>query len=85
MNMAAVQASLQEQLQELVNKQQVTENEVAALNKGAQKQNLEVQQLILSDVKQTDKEVYLPAFYTHLHGYRMCICVYPNPMQYMYM
>ena len=29
-------------------------------------------------VKQTNPDVYLPAFYTHPHGYRMCVCVYPN-------
>ena len=29
-------------------------------------------------VKQTDEEVYLPGFYAHPHGYKMCLCVYPN-------
>ena len=24
------------------------------------------------------EEVYSPSFYTHSHGYRMCLCVYPN-------
>ena len=46
---------------------------------------LEVQQLVSQSgfpvdyrVKQTDEEVYLPAFYTHSRGYRMCVNVYPN-------
>jgi TNF receptor-associated factor 4 len=29
-------------------------------------------------VKYTEEEVYTPAFYTHLHGYRICFCVYPK-------
>ena len=29
-------------------------------------------------VKKTDEEVYLPGFYTHPHGYKICLCVYPN-------
>ena len=74
-------------LQELLNKQQITENKVGALNEGLQKQKLEVQQFVSQSgfpvdyyVKQTDEEVYLPAFYTHpqCHGYRMCVSVDPN-------
>ena len=30
------------------------------------------------DMKCTDEQVYLPPFYTHTHGYRMCVRVYPN-------
>ena len=30
------------------------------------------------EVKHTDEEVYLPGLYTHPHGYKMCIKVYPN-------
>ena len=29
-------------------------------------------------VERTGNEVYLPGFYTHQHGYKMCILVYPN-------
>ena len=29
-------------------------------------------------VKSVVNKVYLPSFYTHQHGYKMCICVYPN-------
>ena len=29
-------------------------------------------------VKYTEGNVYSPAFYTHTHGYRMCVSVYPN-------
>ena len=65
--------------QELQHKQQTTENEIKALK-------LEVQQLVSQSgfpvnfhIKQTDEEVYSPAFYTHPpNGYRMCVCVYPN-------
>ena len=64
--------------QELRHKLKITENELGALK-------LEVQQLVSQSgfpidyhVKQTDEEVYLPAFYTHPHGYRMCIRVLSN-------
>ena len=74
-----------QKIQELANKQQVTENEVGAIKEGAQKQKLEVQQLMSRSgfpvdyhVKRTEKGVYLPAFYTHPGGYRMCVHVYPN-------
>ena len=30
------------------------------------------------NVKKTDEEVYLPKFYTHHNGYKMCLCVDPN-------
>ena len=64
-------------LQELLNKQQVTENEVGALKEAAQKQK---HPLFPVDyhVKQTNKAVNLSPFYTHPHGYRMCVCVAPN-------
>ena len=46
---------------------------------------LEVQQLISQSgfpvdfqVKQNEEVVYLPAFYTHPRGYRMCVYVCPN-------
>ena len=74
-------------LQELLNKQQITENRMGALNEGLQKQKLEVQQIVSQSgfpvdyyVKQADEEVYLPAFYTHpqCRGYRMCVSVDSN-------
>ena len=75
-----------QKLQELVNKQQVTENEVRALNEGVQKPKLEVQQLVTQSgfpvdyhVKRTDEKiVFLPPFYTHPHGYQMCVYWYPT-------
>ena len=74
-----------QKLREVVNKQQVTEKEVGALKEGVQTQKLEMQQLVNHPgfpvdyhVKQNDELVYLPTFYTHPHGYRMCVHVNPN-------
>ena len=62
---------LQQNMEELLHKQQSMENEV--------------QQLVNYPgfpidfhVKQTDENLYSPAFYTHPHGYRMCVGVNPN-------
>ena len=56
--------------QKLVKKNQELQREVGALKQSGFPVDYHV--------KQTDEEVYLPAFYTHTHGYRMCVCVYPN-------
>ena len=68
--------------QEIVKKLQITENKVGALKEGVRK---EMKQLVNYPgfpvdyyVKQTKKPVYLPAFYSHPHGYRMQLWVSPN-------
>ena len=65
------------------NQRLVKENEELRHEVGALK--LEVQQLVNHPgfpvdyhVKQTDEEMYLPAFYTHPNGYRMCVRLHPN-------
>ena len=84
-NLLAENQQLLKENQELRHKQQITENEVGALKEEVQKQKLEVQHLVNHPgfpvdcyVKQPKEVVYLPAFYTHPHGYRMCISVHPN-------
>ena len=64
--------------QRLMKENQELRHEVGALK-------LEMLQLVSQSgfpvdyqVKQTDEEVHLPDFYTHPHGYQMCVCVYPN-------
>ena len=73
---------LRQNMEGLLQKQQFTENEVGALKKGVQMQKLDVQQHpgvpVDLYVKQTNEEVYSPPFYTHPHGYLMCIRVCPN-------
>ena len=94
--LANVTLSLVKENQELNEKQRVTEEkqrateekqkkEVAALKEETQqpRQTLGVFPIIDFRVNYESKEevVYLPSFYTHPHGYRMCLEVYPKGSQ----
>ena len=62
-------------------KQRATEKEVAALKEETWQLRLTVGELPIDfRVNYASKEdkLYLPSFYTHPHGYRMCICMDPN-------
>ena len=79
-------ADLQDKMQaieeELQQMQQAREEKVEALTAEAHKLKLDLTQLsgfpVDFHVERNNDDVYLPAFYTHPHGYRMCVCVYPN-------
>ena len=62
--------------------QQALVGEIQTLTESAHKLRLDLTQLsgfpIDFRVERTNDDVYSPAFYTHPHGYRMCVCVYPN-------
>ena len=70
--------TLMKENQELQHKLQTTGSETQSLK-------LDLQQHINPPgwpfdfrVNYTEEEVFSPAFYTHPHGYRMCVHVYPN-------
>ena len=76
--LAAATQKLFAENQQLMKENQELRHEVGALK-------LEMLQFVSQSgfpvdyhVKQTDEEMHLPDFYTHPHGYRMCVCVYPN-------
>ena len=87
-SMEAVQASLQklmEENQELKQSTANADNKIQALKEEEQQLRPDLQQLINTlerllefRVKYTEGDVHSPAFYTHTHGYQMCVCVYPN-------
>ena len=71
--------------EDIVRKLQTTESEVAALKEELKKQKRRVDRLVNHPgfpvdyyVIRTNRPVYLPAFYTHPHGYRMRLWVSPN-------
>ena len=64
---------------------QIMENEVRALKEMTKRQTQEMQQHIhhsgfpvYFQVKQSEDEVYSPPYYTHPHGYKMCVRVNPK-------
>ena len=75
----------EQEYQELLRKQRSVDDEIRALKEEGQKLKLGLQQqmntsgikLLEFRCKYTKKGdlVYSPAFYTHPHGYRMCVCV----------
>ena len=79
-------ADLQDKMQaieeELQQMQQAREEKVDARTEEAHKLKLDLTQLsgfpVDFPVERTNDIVYSPAFYTHPHGYQMCVCVYPN-------
>ena len=87
-SMEAVQVSLQklmEENQELKQSTANAENKIRAHKEEEQQLRLDLQQLINTSerllevpVKYTEEEVFSPAFYTHPHGYRMCVNVVPH-------
>ena len=88
-NLTELQQSIQklekekkQQYQEYSHKQKIADDKIRALK---EELRLDLQQLINTSerllefrVKYTEMEVYSPAFYTHTHGYRMCVCVDPK-------
>ena len=83
--LANVTLSLTKENQELKEKQRATEEkqkkEVAALKEEMQKLRLTVGGLPIDfkvNYASEEEVVCLPSFYTHSHGYRMCIRVYPK-------
>ena len=74
-----------QQYQELSHKQKIAEEKIQAHKEEEQQLRLDLQQLINTSekllefrVKYTKEKVNSPAFYTHTHGYRMCVCVDPS-------
>ena len=70
-----------QQYQEFSHKQKIADDKI----REEQQLRLDLQQLINTSerllefrVKYTEVDVYSPAFYTHTHGYRMCVNVDPN-------
>ena len=71
--LASVTQNLVKENQEL---RQKVEEEVKTLKEKVHE--LELQHAVFFYVEQTNDDVYLPAFYTHQNGYRMCVHIYPN-------
>ena len=74
-----------QQYQELSHKQKIADDKIRAHKGEEQQLRLDLQQLINTSekllefrVKYTTEKVYSPVFYTHTHGYRMCVCVDPS-------
>ena len=63
-------------------KQRVTEKEVAVLKEETRQLRLSLRELPIdfrvNYASEKEEEDYLPSFYTHPHGYRMCIRVDPK-------
>ena len=77
--LASVTQNLVKENQELRQKQTAAEEEVKTLMKKVHELQLQHAEFPVDFcVEQNDDDVYLPAFYTHPHGYRMCVHVYPN-------
>ena len=72
---ASVTHSLMKENQQLKGKLETTEEEVGKLKLAVTKYSGFPK---VYQVKQTDDEVYLPKFYTHENGYKMCLRVDPN-------
>ena len=72
---ASVTHSLVKENQQLKGKLKTTEEEVSKLKLVVTKYSGFPK---VYHVKQTDNEVYLPKFYTHENGYKMCLCVNSN-------
>ena len=75
----------EQQSQELLHKQRITDDEIRALKEESHQLKLDFQQQINTSgwplefrVKFSKDRVYSPAFYTHPHGYRMCVYVDPE-------
>ena len=64
--------------QELQHKHQAMDADIRALKKDLQQDINTSERLLEFRVKYTEEEVYSTAFYTHTHGYRMCVNVDPN-------
>ena len=87
-NMTELQQNIQKlekEKKQQYHKQKIADDKIRALKEEEQQLRLHLQQLINTSerllefhVKYTEEEVYSPAFYTHTHGYRMCVCVDPN-------
>ena len=82
---SSVSKAMNEKLKGLLEKHKIAENKMRVLEEGLQKQKLEVRELLHYpgfpvdyEVKQSLKREFLSPFYTHPHGYRMCLCVYTN-------
>ena len=74
-----------QQYRELLRNRRITDDEIRALKEEGQNVRLEIEQhkntsgkLLEFRVKFIEETMYSPAFYTHPHGYRMCIRVDPK-------
>ena len=71
-----------EKYHEVVHKFVVTEREVQILKKQVPKLKLDLARCsefpVVFRVNMSDNDIFSPAFYTHPHGYRICIRIYPN-------
>ena len=83
--LANVTLSLMKENQELKEKQRATEEkqkkEVAVLKEETRQLGLSLRGFPIDfrvKYESEEEEVYLPSFYTHPHGYRMCLEVYPK-------
>ena len=75
----------EQQYRELSHKQKIANDNIQSLKEKGQELKLDLQQYINSSecllefcVNYTEEEAYSPAFYTHPHGYRMCVRVDPK-------
>ena len=74
--------AMQEQVQTTQESVKATEDETENLTEKIEELKLALTRYAgfpkVYRVERTENEVYLPGFYTHQHGYKMCIHVYPN-------
>ena len=77
-------AELRQTIAELQQREQQYQDKQKATTETIQNLKEEIHELKLNSgfpidsFKQTDGSIYSPAFYTHPHGYRMCVHVAPN-------
>ena len=77
--LASVTQNLVQENWQLRQEQTAAEEEVQTLKKKVHELELQHAEFPVDFyVEQNDDDVYLPTFYTHPHGYRMCVDVKPN-------
>ena len=76
--LATATQKLMKENQELQRMVQAMNADIRALKEDLQQDISTSRWLLKFRVKYTEEEVFSPAFYTHTHGYRMCVRVYPN-------
>ena len=83
--LATTTQKLMRENQELQHKHQAADADIRTLKNEATKLRQDLQQHVNTSgrllevcVKYTEMEVYSPAFYTHPHGYRLCVRVNPK-------
>ena len=81
-NLTDLQQSIQKlekEKKQQYHKQKITDDKIRALEEEEQLDLINTSERLLElRVKYTEEEVYSPAFYTHPHGYRMCVRVDPK-------